>query len=125
MQEAQKKKLVDLIVRRLAEDGAATATVGAIHYVDLEFLDRTLEALARNGFESLVRHKWRKGMKPQLWALPVDQGSRIYLNLVTVLNQRNRNHWKQVWICLDKDMAMKMLVLGTFPSGTIASNSTR
>jgi hypothetical protein len=125
MQEAQKKKLVDLIVRRLAEDGAATATVGAIHYVDLEFLDRTLEALARNGFESLVRHKWRKGMQPQLWALPVDQGGKIYLNLVTVLNRRNRNHWKQVWICLDKDMATKMLVLGTFPIGTIAVNSPR
>jgi len=125
MQEAQKKKLVNLIVGRLAEDGAAAATVGSIHYVDTQFLDRTLEALARNGFESLVRHKWRKGMQPQLWLVPVDQGGKIYLNLVTVLNQRNKNHWKQVWICLDKDMAMKMLVLGTFPSGTTAGNSTQ
>jgi hypothetical protein len=125
MEEAQKKKLVDLIVERLAEDGAATTTVGAIHYVDLQFLDRTLEALARNGFESLVRHKWKKGMRPQLWEMPKDQGSRIHLNLVTVLNPRNRNHWKQVWVALEKDTAMKILVLGTFPIGTIPVNSPR
>jgi hypothetical protein len=113
MDETQKKKLADLIVGRLAVAGAATATDGHRHYVDLQFLDRTLEGLARNGFEPIVRHKWRKGMSRRMWEMPKDQGDMIYLNLVMVLNPRKRDCWKQVWVALDKDIALKMLVLGT------------
>jgi hypothetical protein len=114
MDETQKKKLADLIVSRLAADGAATATDGYRHYVDLQFLDRTLEGLTRNGFEPIVRHKWRKGMPRRMWEMPKDHGEMIYLKLVMVLSPRYRDNWKQVWVALDKEIALKMLVLGTF-----------
>jgi len=136
MNSAQKKKLAALVLERLREAGLQTSShiLPRTDTISIGQLSPTLELIARNGFEAVVRSRSRQGERyynkrrprHQRAGLarfkydpaPRDNQDRIHLNLLTCCSYYDANggeKWEQVWICLDKDMAMKMLVLGTLP----------
>jgi hypothetical protein len=86
------------------------------------------------GFETLVRCRSRQGeryynkSRPRHQRsgearfkydpAPKDKGGKIYLLIVTGISYHDTNggdEWKQVWVSLDKETALKMLVLGFLP----------
>jgi len=145
MNSAQKKKLAALVLERLRTADLLELLQLILPRTDtipIDHLGPTLDLLARNGFETVVRHRSRQGerhynkLRPrhQRFGLarfkydpaPRDNQGSIHLNLLTCCSYYDANggdKWAQVWIRMDKDTAMKILVLGTFPSGTIAVNS--
>jgi len=130
MQEAQKKKLVALVLERLV---LPSVPVGLDGRMDRVYLGRALDLLGME-FDVVVRYRRRQGERYYNKHRPLHQRSgearfkydpapkdnqgRIHLNLLNCYSYwepKNQEHWTQVWIGLDKDMAMKMLVLGTLP----------
>jgi hypothetical protein len=122
MDETQKKKIAGLILERLVADGCDWM-MGATHigFISSKKLDQTLDMLVGNGFEAVLRHKSRRvpGRSDLYWdPMPEEKEGKIKLNLLISCmgsNPKNQKHWKQVWIYLDKETAMKILVLGFFP----------
>jgi hypothetical protein len=140
MNAAHKKKLAALILERLASDQRKMVwTRGELDKLDLSILGAWLDALTKNGFDFVVRHRSKQG-KLQVtrkrrglnaWSIvpgcggprwkydPVPKAKgKIHLNLLSFCRSWEPNDqrcWKQVWVALDKGTAMKALVLGYFP----------
>jgi hypothetical protein len=130
MNATHKKKLADLIVDRLG----MFKNLGGTKRIDLHLLNRTLDALAKNGLETVVRHRSRQGehyynrrrkyphqrrgeARFKYDPAPKAKG-KINLNLLMFYdldNPAEQRFWKQVWVSLDKETALKMLVLGFLP----------
>jgi hypothetical protein len=135
MQEEQKKKLAALILERLASDQRKMVwTRGELDKLDLSILGAWLEALTKNGFDFVVRHRSKQGKLRSLNARSIVPGcggprwkydpvpkakGKIHLNLLSFCRWRgwavHSRCWKQVWVALDKETAVKALVLGYFP----------
>jgi hypothetical protein len=101
--------------------------------MDLSMIDRTLVILSGIGFETVVRHRSRQGERYynrrrhpshrvgearfKYDPVPSAQG-KIHVLFATfrrAWEPNDQNYWKQVWVALDKETAMKALVLGYFP----------
>jgi hypothetical protein len=146
MNATQKKKLADLILERLRAAGLYTKTVvllrGRVETTHWGFLKQALELLAGNGFETLVRCRSRQGERyynrrrpPSQRSgearfkydpAPKDKGGKIYLPVVTCISYHDANggdEWKQIWISLDKEIALKMLVLGFLPETIVQTGN--
>jgi len=136
MNSAQKKKLAALVLERLRAAGLQTSShiLRWTETISIGQLGPTLDLLARNGFEAVTRHRSRQGERHynkrrprhqraglarfKYDPAPRDNKGRIHLNLLTCCSYHDANggeKWEQVWVALDKDTAMKMLVLGTLP----------
>jgi hypothetical protein len=130
MNATHKKKLAALILER----ANAHDFVWLTDKMDLSMIDRTLEILARNGLEAVVRHRSRQGehyynrrrhpshrvgeARFKYDPVPSEQG-KIHVLVATFYRAwepHDQNYWKQVWVALDKETATKALVLGYFPT---------
>jgi hypothetical protein len=131
----QKKKLAGLILERLRSGVPTHSTIlRRTETVDLQFLGLIVEALASKGFEPVVRSRSRQGKrsynrrrKPHERAgearfkydpAPKDKEGKVHFNLLTCcryFEPNDERYWKQIWVSLDKETALKMLVLGFLP----------
>jgi len=134
MNAAQKKKISNLILERLRTAGVVTCS-SVLHRTQTipnSILAKTLETLASDGLEAVVRQRRRQGERyysrsrkyPRLGEarfkydpVPKAQG-KIYMYLLTSCwygDPNQQSSWKQVWAALDKETAMKALVLEYLP----------
>lgn len=112
MNAAQKKKIADIIVNMMREDGGKDLHCGWGEWW-LEEIGLKFKTVSKSSRCLIGQQRCRIGRSNQ--RRPRDTRKNIWINMKELKFEVDSKNFDEVWIELDRDFAMKVLVLGSFP----------